>query len=98
MASDQNTWFPLFEFKNWGYQSFLVLPTEEEDAAAPGATVSARKWAKGTFSCGQAFSVAEGYTLEGVLSFAPGLELAVSAKGSLGSGDTLATFEGTGTA
>jgi hypothetical protein len=36
------------------------------------------------------------YTLDGTLSFRPGIELKVSAEGVLGSGNTPATFEATG--
>ena len=27
MTTDTDSWFPLFEFQDWFYQSFLVLPT-----------------------------------------------------------------------
>lgn len=37
-----------FGMRNWEYQSFLVLPTDAESAAQPGATVNAKKWAKGS--------------------------------------------------
>lgn len=100
MATDTDTWFPLFEFQDWFYQSFLVLPTDEETDAPPGATVTAKKWAKGDFLCGQAFgSVGNpgAYTLNGVLRFAPGVELNVSAKGVNGLGNDPAPFEATGT-
>jgi hypothetical protein len=36
-----------FGMRHWEYQSFLVLPTDAEDAAQPGATITAKKWAKG---------------------------------------------------
>ena len=97
MATDTNSWFPLFEFQDWIYQSFLVLPTPEENDALPGTAITAKKWAKGTLLCGQAFTSPEGYTLAGTLSFRPGAELTVSAKGALGSGNSPATFEATGT-
>jgi hypothetical protein len=94
------SWFPLFEFQDWTYQSFLVLPTPEEDAALAGTAVTAKKWAKGELLCGQAFrdSVAgsEGYKLDGTLSFRPGVELNVSAKGALGDATMPGTFEATG--
>lgn len=96
MTTDTDSWFPLFEFQDWIYQSFLVLPTPEENDALPGTAVTAKKWAKGTLLCGQAFKVADGYTLDGTLSFRPGVELKVSAKGALGSGNSPATFEATG--
>lgn len=103
MPSDTDApWFPLFEFQDWIYQSFLVLPTPEENFALPGAAIAAKKWAKGTFGCGQAFNSSDGYTLDGILSFdsppaPPGTQLIVSVKGALGSGNTPATFEATGT-
>ncbi len=74
-----------------------MLPTPEENDALPGTSVTAKKWAKGTLLCGQAFKVAGGYTLDGTLSFRPGVELKVSARGALGSGNSPATFEATGT-
>jgi hypothetical protein len=100
MATDtESTWFPLFEFQDWTYQSVLVLPTSEENAAAPGAGVTAKKWAEGSLLLGQAFNAPdEGYDmLSGRLSFRPGIELEVSAKGTLGSGTAPASFEATGT-
>ena len=36
MATDTDSWFPLFEFQDWIYQSFLVLSTPEENDALPG--------------------------------------------------------------
>ena len=90
-----NSWFPLFEFQDWTYQSFLILPTAEEDAALPGTPVTAKRWAKGTFLCGQAFNLGDSYKLDGTLSSRPGVEFAVSATGTLGSSDTPATFEAT---
>lgn len=96
MATDTDPWFPLFEFQNWIYQSFLVLPTSEENDALPGAAVTAKKRAKGNLLCGQAFRGANGYTLDGTLSFVAGVELSVSAKGALGVGHNPASFEATG--
>lgn len=101
MATNANSsWFPLFEFQDYVYQSFLVLPTPEEDSASPGTAVTAKKWAKGVFICGQAFGTSEGYTLNGVLRFESNLEqkpeLEVSIKGVGGEGSNPASFEGTG--
>jgi len=95
--ANTETWFPLFEFADWVYQSFLVLPTKEEDLASPGTAVTAKKWAKGALGLGQAFTSGDSYTVGGTLSFGPGIELTVSAKGAFGSGNTPATFEATGT-
>jgi hypothetical protein len=33
---------------NWDYQSFLILPSDEEWALNPETSVTAKKWAKGT--------------------------------------------------
>ena len=96
-TADTDSWFPLFEFLDFIYKSTLVLPTPEESDAPPGTVVTAKKWAQGTFLCGQAFKNNGGYTLDGSLSFRPGVELAVSAKGILGSGNAPAPFEATGT-
>lgn len=99
MATDADSrWFPLFEFQDWIYQSVLLLPTSEEDAALPGAGVTAKKWAKGSLFLGQAFTAGDnGYTLGGRLSFAAGIELEVTAAGTLGYGNAPASFESTGT-
>ena len=100
MATDTNSWFPLFEFQDWLYQSFLVLPTNEETDAKPGSAVTAKKWARGDFLCGQAFrgvGSSGTYTLTGVLRFAPGTELNVSANGVNGLGNNPSSFEATGT-
>jgi hypothetical protein len=97
MATDTDLWFPLFEFQDWIYQSFLILPTTEGDSALPGAAVTAKKWAEGEFLCGQAFNTDGGYTLDGRLSFRPGVELEVSVKGTRGLGNAPASFEATGT-
>jgi hypothetical protein len=97
--SDASTdsWFPLFEFQDWTYESVLILPTSAESNADPGTVVTAKKWAKGELFCGQAFNTADGYTLDGRLSFLPGVELLVSGKGALGVGNNPAPFEATGT-
>jgi hypothetical protein len=91
-----DSWFPLFEFQEWAYQSFLILPTPAESNADPGTVVTARKWAKGTLFCGQALRTADGYTLDGRLSFLPGVDLSVSGKGALGTGNNPAPFKATG--
>lgn len=96
MATEGKKWFPLFEFQEYVYQSYLLLPTGEQEAGQPGTAIDARKWAKGELRCGQAFATDDGYRLDGTLVFRPGVELAVSAKGALGSGDEPATFEATG--
>jgi hypothetical protein len=97
MAADGNSWFPLFEFQSWAYESFLMLPTDAEQAAPPGSAVTGKKWAKGEFACGQAFKTAEGYTLDGTLTFASGVGLSVMAHGACGNDGAPATFEAIGT-
>jgi hypothetical protein len=97
MATESDTWFPLFEFQDWIYQSFLLLPTDAENEAPAGSPVTARKWVRGELVCGQAFGRSDKYVLSGTLSFEGGLELAVSARGRLGSGVSPASFEATGT-
>ena len=100
MATDSGSWFPLFEFQDWFYQSFLVLPTTAEADAAPGTAVTAKKWAKGDFLCGQAFGSpgdTKPYSLSGVLRFAQGVELSVSVTGVNGLGTEPASFKATGT-
>jgi len=63
---------------------------------ALGSAVAAKKWARGSFQCGQAFSSGEEYTLSGKLVFKPGVELEVSVKGCQGLGWSPASFEATG--
>jgi hypothetical protein len=95
MSPTTNLWFPLFEFQDYIYQSFLVLPTEQENEAPAGSAVTAKKWGKGAFSCGQAMRSADGYELQGSLVFRPGVELPMTAKGALGEGSNPASFEAT---
>jgi len=105
------TWFPLFEFQEWTYQSTVLTATPV--AAASGTPLSARIWGAGKFECGQAFrdveggmaplgaeaqAPSEGYTLAGRLIFRPGVELAVTVCGRLGIGDAPAHFEATAVA
>jgi len=97
VTAADTSWFPLFEFQDFTYQSFLLLPTAEESAADPGAAVNAKKWARGEFRCGQAFTSAEGFELTGTLDLGDGRELAVSASGTLGVGNEAGTFRATGT-
>lgn len=96
MASENDLWSPLFEFQDYVYQSFLVLPTAEENDAPAGSAVTAKKWGKGEFSCGQAFKTADGYEVQGSLVFRPGVEFSVMARGRLGKGNNPASFEASG--
>jgi hypothetical protein len=97
MSTSITSWFPLFEFQDWTYQAFLLLPTPLEDAAAAGGAVSARKWSRGDLMCGQAFAATDGYTLSGTLVFAEDLQLDVVASGTSGRGTAPGTFLATGT-
>jgi hypothetical protein len=95
---DSPTWFPLFEFQDWHYQSYLLLPQPADADAAAGTPVGAEKWSMGTLLCGQAFTADAGrYTLSGTLRFLSGAELAIVANGRLGSAHAPASFEATAT-
>ena len=95
---DTNTdsWFPLYEFQDWVYRSFVVLPTAAELAATPGSAVTAQSWGRGDFLCGQAFNAQPGYLLGGRLVFRDGIELDVKVQGSKGRNGAPASFEGVG--
>lgn len=68
-----SSFIPAFE-GTWSYQSFLTLPTEEELAAKPGSSITAKKWAKGKLL------LADGVNMEaaGKLEFLPGVELVIN--------------------
>ena len=91
MGSD-TTFIPAFE-GNWQYQSFLLLPSDEQLAAAPGTNVIAKKWAMGKLL------LADGTEMEaaGQLKFAPGIELKVHLRFTPGEAGKPAEFKGTGT-
>jgi hypothetical protein len=57
----------------WNYQSFLIQPTPSEEAAPPGAAVTAHKWAMGTLTVQPGASP----EVSGDLEFAPGFKLTV---------------------
>jgi hypothetical protein len=40
-------WTPRFWMQNWDYQSFLILPTKQEEMSPRETIVSTKKWAKG---------------------------------------------------
>lgn len=86
------TFIPAFE-GNWQYQSFLLLPSDEQLAAAPGTNVTAKKWAMGKLL------LADGTEMEaaGQLIFAPGIELRVHLRFTPGEAGKPAEFKGTGT-
>jgi hypothetical protein len=59
--------------------------------------MTAKKWARGTLALGQAFTAPDGgYTVSGLLTFAPGIALAVSGHGVRRSGNAPASFAATG--
>ena len=92
VAEDTN-FIPAFEFQDWVYQSFLVLPTAEESSAKPGSNVTAKKWAMGKLLLSDS---PDGYAAAGFLTFAPDVQLKITVKGTPGKGDIPATFEATG--
>lgn len=92
-AEDDSIFIPAFEFQDWVYQSFLVLPTQAEAAAKPGEAVTAKKWAMGNLTLSDS---PNGYAAAGFLDFAPGVQLKIAVKGEPGKGDVPATFETTG--
>lgn len=92
-AADDTNFIPAFEFQDWVYQSFLVLPTPEQMKATPGTDVAAKKWAMGTLLLSDS---PDGYRAAGFLTFAPGVRLKVTVHGTPGKGNVPATFEATG--
>lgn len=84
-----------FGMRHWTYQSFLVLPTDAENAAQPGATITAKKWAKGELYLEDAID--DSPDAVGTLEFPTDqglLKLAV--KAVLEQGTELAKFEAIG--
>ena len=95
MTSETNsTWLPVFGDQDWNYQSLLLLPTEAEAAANPGAAITAKKWAKGTLKLTD--NPNDG-TATGVLSLVPGVKLQVSVQSTPASLKNPALFRATGT-
>jgi hypothetical protein len=82
---------PEFE-GNWAYQSFAVLPTAPELAAAPGSPVTAKKWAMGKLRLADSVEMAAA----GMLTFLPGVELRVQVRFVPGPDGAPARFEATG--
>ena len=68
-----NPRWPIF-VGTWKYQSFLVLPTDIESAAAPGSPVAAKKWANGTLEVNDSVGLS---VLGRTLTFQPGVTLIV---------------------
>ena len=92
IAADETNFIPAFEFQDWVYQSFLVLPTPEQAKAAPGTEVAAKKWAMGKLLLSDGVDGGAA----GFLTFAPGVQLKVTVKNTPGKGSVPATFEATG--
>jgi|GEM_PF-2937360 len=88
-----NQFIPAFEFQDWTYQSFLLLPTAQEAAAAPGTNITAKKWAIGKLKLSDSPA---GYEANGFLDFSPGVRLRVWVKGVPGNENAPATFEASG--
>lgn len=92
-------WFPGYEFQEFIYQSFLVLPTPAEITADPGATVPPRNGLRVIFYKARLLnSGGEGkYTFGATLQFDSGPRLDISVKGDKGIGHSPGTFEAIGT-
>lgn len=88
-----SVFIPAFEFQDWDYQSFLVLPTDDESGANPGAPVTCKKWAMGKLLLSDS---PDGLGGAGFLTFPNGAKLNVQVTGTPGTDDTPATFEATG--
>jgi len=99
MSNENATWFPLFEFQDYSYQSIVAVaaPLTGTAGAAPP-PVTARTWGMGQFACGQAFQSGDGYTAGGKLVFKEGIELAVQIQGTFGKGVEPASFQAVGCA
>ena len=100
-TSASTSFSPVFEFQGWDwvYQSFLILPTPAEATAAPGSSVTAKKWAMGRLVIADnpaGSNIIGGYDGGGFLEFAVGVKLRVAVKGLDGIDETPATFEAIG--
>jgi hypothetical protein len=97
MPSDSpGPWFPLFEFADFTYWTFLVLPEAEELMGLSGGPVTAKSSSIGSISFGQAFKEAgDRYRVSGWIDTSGRPRIEVNATGALRSGGTPATFEAT---
>ena len=91
-AADESNFIPAFEFQDWVYQSFLVLPTPEQMKAAPETDVAAKKWAMGKLLLSDGVDGGAA----GFLTFARGVQLKIKVINTPGKGSVPATFEATG--
>ena len=94
MPSDSRApWFPLFEFADFTYWTFLVLPEAEELMGLMGGPVTAKFSSIGSISFGQAFKEADDrYRVSGWIDTS-GRRIEVNATGQLRPDATPATFE-----
>ncbi|MDQ3329393.1 MAG: hypothetical protein M3552_01860 [Planctomycetota bacterium] len=90
--ADATDFIPAFEFQDWQYQSYLLLPTNEGLSANPGNDVTAKKWASGKLTLSD--SPAGGAS--GYLEFPGGIKLRINVTGEPGKDGAPATFEATG--
>ena len=97
MPSDSRApWFPLFEFADFTYRTFLVLPEAEELMGLLGGPVTAKFSSIGSISFGQAFKEADDrYRVSGWIDTSGRPRIEVNATGQLRSDATPATFEAT---
>ena len=84
---------PAFEFQDWNYQSFLILPTPDEGKAQPGSSVTAKKWAMGKLTLSDS---PDGYEANGFLDFGSGVRLEVKVNFQPGEDGAPASFEANG--
>ena len=95
-SNSPEPWFPLFEFADFTYWTFMVLPEAEELMGMMGGPVSAKFASIGSISFGQAFKEAnDRYRVSGWIETSGRPRIEVNATGQLRSDATPATFEAT---
>ena len=96
MSNDSRVpWFPLFEFADFTYWTYVVLPEAEELMGMLGGPVTAKFTSIGSVTFGQAFKEAgDKYRVSGWIE-ASGRRIEIDATGSLRPDATPATFEAT---
>jgi hypothetical protein len=89
-------WFPLFEFTDFIYRTYQVLPEVEELMGLLGGPVTAKFSSVGSVTFGQAFREAgDRYRVSGWIDEGGRPRIEVEATGSLRPDSTPATFEAT---
>jgi hypothetical protein len=89
-------WFPLFEFADFTYWTFSVVPEAEELMGLLGGPVTAKFASIGSISFGQAFKEAgDRYRVSGWIDASGRPRIEVNATGELRPAVTPATFEAT---